>query len=360
MIKQALGLVVFALGVLVYATCAFGVGGAEGSGGAEADGAPRLAPGDAAPALTITEWAKGDGVEGFAPGNVYVVELWATWCGPCLKFMPHLTELQAAHADDVTVLAVDVFERMDGTERSDKVRTTLEKMGDKMGMRVGIDGERVMEKTWYQAAQRHGIPSTFVVDRAGRVAWIGHPKDVDPVVDAVLKGTWDVASARRVYLEEMAQISVLTPQARERLRAQRAKLKRMYELLNAGDYEGFGTLASELIGGDLRDDAVQLNALAWKVATDEHVEKRDLDLALRASKRACQITGWKDVYALDTYARVLWEQGNKDEALQWQRRAAAALPERADDALKDDVMGALRLYEQASERSPTGAATSAP
>lgn len=332
------------VGVLACASAAFG------GGGAGADAGPRLAPGDPAPALAVTEWIKGDAVERFQPGKVYLVELWATWCGPCLKAMPHLTEIQAAHAKDVTVLAVDVFERVNGEARRDKVRATADAMGEKMGVRVGIDGNRVMEKTWYTAAQRRGIPSTFVVDGNGRIAWIGHPNDVEPVLEGVLGGTWNLAAARHAYLEELAQMSVLTPQARARLRARRAKLKRMYEMLNAGDYDGFGKLADEMVGADLRDDAVQLNALAWRIATDRNVDKRDLDLARRASTRACEITGWNDVYALDTYARVLWERGDRAGALRWQRKAAAALKPDADDTLRRQVEGALERYENAATR----------
>jgi thiol-disulfide isomerase/thioredoxin len=50
---------------------------------------------DPAPPLKVSKWLKGEEVKRFEPGKVYVVEFWATWCGPCIAFMPHLAELQA-------------------------------------------------------------------------------------------------------------------------------------------------------------------------------------------------------------------------------------------------------------------------
>src|SRR5438270_13996920 len=55
--------------------------------------------GDPAPPLKASRWLQGDEVRAFEPGKVYVVEFWATWCGPCIAFMPSLAELQAEYKD---------------------------------------------------------------------------------------------------------------------------------------------------------------------------------------------------------------------------------------------------------------------
>src|SRR4051812_12410302 len=66
--------------------------------------------GDAAPALAPSKWIKGEPIEKFEKGKLYIVEFWATWCGPCRASIPHLSELQAKFKD-VAFIGQDCMEQ---------------------------------------------------------------------------------------------------------------------------------------------------------------------------------------------------------------------------------------------------------
>jgi thiol-disulfide isomerase/thioredoxin len=166
---------------------------------------PALRVGMAAPAFKVAKWFKGTPVEKLELGNLYVVEFWATWCGPCRVSIPHLTELAHKHAGKVTFIGVSVWERP--KDSNDAIFALVEpfvkEMGDKMDYNVAADGiDKTMATTWMTAADKGGIPCAFVIGQDGKIAWIGHPSVMDPVLDEVVAGTWDVqAEAKRQEIE---------------------------------------------------------------------------------------------------------------------------------------------------------------
>ena len=112
--------------------------------------APELMVGDPAPSLSVTSWVQGDEVSSFQTGHTYVVEFWATWCGPCIRGMPHLTELQERFEGDVTIIGVNISERDSGEARVERITNWVNGRDD-MEYTVAIDGNGSMSKNWMQA-----------------------------------------------------------------------------------------------------------------------------------------------------------------------------------------------------------------
>lgn len=135
-----------------------------------------LGVGDKAPELKTGDWIQGPAVTKFETGKVYVVEFWASWCAPCVQNIPHLNELQKKYEKDgLVVIGQNVWERSEAAARK-----LVRSMGSKMSYRVALDTKSEdMSEKWMKAAGKGGIPTAFLVDKTGKIAWIGHPSRLD-------------------------------------------------------------------------------------------------------------------------------------------------------------------------------------
>jgi Thiol-disulfide isomerase and thioredoxins len=171
-----------------------------------------LTVGDPAPALKPAKWIKGTPVTAFAPGQVYVVEFWATWCGPCKENIPHLTEMAKKYAErGVTVIGASIWEEAkdDGTDALTRVADFVKQQGPKMDYVVAADGaDNAIADAWMEPAGEKGIPCAFLVGRDGKIAWIGHPARMEAVLNALLDGKHNVAAERE---KRELSVGVLRP-----------------------------------------------------------------------------------------------------------------------------------------------------
>lgn len=335
-----------------------------------------LAVGDPAPKLQVEKFIKGKEVTEFKKGHIYVVEFWATWCGPCIRGIPHLTEVQQSHKDKVTVIGVNIWERGYDSDTINKVKALVDKQGDKMNYTVAYDGKAAVTNNAYmKAAGRDSIPCAFVVDGEGRVAYIGHPgePEMEKTIDALSTGTFDMKAAKEKHktaaegermeranqgkvlelgqkaqslMEEgktdeafaiLDEIVAISPNFKPR--AEMSKFG--YLLMKQHEYDRAFKLGNQLVDGVLKDDAESLNGIAWGIVDTEGLEKRDLNLAMKAATRANELTKSKNPAILDTLARVYWERGDKAKAVELQEKAVA----NAGAEMKEDLQKALDKYK---------------
>lgn len=87
-------------------------------------------------------------------GKVVVLNLWATWCAPCVEELPSLLAMQK-ELPDVAVVAISI-DQDDATYRDFLVRHHVDL--------VTIRDESARINTLYGTAQ---IPETYVIDRNG-------------------------------------------------------------------------------------------------------------------------------------------------------------------------------------------------
>ena len=310
---------------------------------------PKVMVGDPAPALTVGSWVKGDPVEKFESDRTYVVEFWATWCGPCRKSIPHLTELQRRFADrNVEIIGVSIWERDQGL-----VHPFVEEWGDKMGYTVAMDkvlgeGEDAagqMAQGWMKAAGKGGIPTAFIV-KNGTVNWIGYPMEMDEPLAKIVEGTWNLEEEAGKYRREFAlqaKLAAFRLDAETALKAGKYEValasmdeaiksnpghERMFgqqkflALVRMSDLEQASAYGKHLIENVYHEDAGALNFVAWTIVDPEmKIDNRDYELSIKAAKRACELTDWKDPAILDTLALGLFNSGHITKALKIQEKA---------------------------------------
>ncbi len=174
---------------------------------------PTMTIGSPAPALEIENWVQdGNGffkpVTDFETGKVYVVEFWATWCGPCIASMPHLAALQNEYRGrDVQLISIS-DEDLETVEKFLE-RETKNEAGEATTFKevtsaycLTSDPDRSVHTDYMKAAGQGGIPTAFIVGKDGLVEWIGHPMKIDEPLAQVVDGTWNRESFKEEFEAE--------------------------------------------------------------------------------------------------------------------------------------------------------------
>jgi thiol-disulfide isomerase/thioredoxin len=342
--------------------------------------ADELSVGDPAPKLGVKEFVKGEPLTKLEKGKTYVVEFWATWCGPCRVSIPHLTDLQKKYKD-VAFVGVSVWER-----DAKGVKPFVEEMGDKMDYRVAVDdvpesgdaNDGAMAKTWMNAAGQNGIPAAFVVNGDGKIAWIGHPMEMDKPLADIVAGKWDLAAASAQFKREQARGRKINELRTKLAKASKSgDSKAVLSVIEAAiadepDFEGMLALGKyrvlagkdgdpekaqeygkRLVDKIFKDNAAALNQLAWlTVASDDDGKPNAklVTLAVAAALRADELSKGKDANIADTLARAYFVSGDAAKALECQERAMKLVKGTPQENNKE-MQQHLEDYKKAVEKA---------
>ena len=139
------------------------VGGLLGWATLGADRAGIVGPGATAPsfeATTVLEPnapATSKGIANYR-GKVVLLNIWATWCGPCREEMPRIERLhKELGPSGLTVVAVSI----DNPGMADAIRDFRKEMGLSFELLYDESG-RIRD-----AYQTSGVPETFLIDKQG-------------------------------------------------------------------------------------------------------------------------------------------------------------------------------------------------
>lgn len=299
-----------------------------------------LRVGSAAPAISVSNWVQGEFNGLKDPSKTYVVEFWATWCGPCKRSIPHLSELYNKHRSQGLVI-LGISDEALGT-----VKPFVQKMSSTMSYVVGTDPEKKTQQDWMQAAKQDGIPCAFVV-RKGKILWIGNPLDdqFDSVVTQALAGRYNpeltkqaqptlraAAEAVRVKnykdaFKHYDAVIAIDPQFFGDIAVKKYKTL----LVDAKDASGASAWGNEMIK-KYEGDGQTLGELAMAICTDDSIKDRDFTLAMAAADAAAKAAPSGHAPSLRLQAEVRYHAGDYAAAkeLAYQAWMAADTSDKAD------------------------------
>lgn len=317
----------------------------------------KLKVGDKAPPVKATKWLQGTEVKEFAEGKVYVMEFWATWCGPCIVMMPHMGELQTQYKKEVVFIG---YSAKDPNNSQEKVTAFVEKRGPKLGYTFAYADDRDTYDAWMKAAGRNGIPCCFVVDKVGKIAYIGHPMYLDVVLPKVVAGKWteaDVEAVNGIEKEVNAvfmatrdmdpEVFLKTLGAFEKAHPELASIPyfqgpKLSSLIKAKKTDEAKKMAEALIAKGIKtDDSGVLRTVAGALGTAKD-NKEFLALAVKAAEAGVKVAGEKDAVALYFLAEAYFASGDKAKAKETGAKAVAAAD---NEGLKKQLAKLTEKYE---------------
>ena len=122
-------------------------------------GRPRLGKGVSAPDFALPDLDGKTVNLADYKGKVVLLNIWATWCPPCVEEMPSMEKLhQELKDEDFEILAVSI-----DVSGAKAVNPFMKK--HKLSFSVLTDTEGAM-KSLYQTT---GVPESFIIDKQGRI-----------------------------------------------------------------------------------------------------------------------------------------------------------------------------------------------
>lgn len=348
------------------------------STGVEAFADERLTIGSPAPPIKVATWIKGPPVTAFEKGKVYVVVFHTTAGSPYDQAFACLTDIAKKYEGKLTLFGVDVWEKdgpQDQASINKKVADYANSLGNQLAYRLAVDDTKdTMARSWVLASGTMAR-TCFIVNRDGKIAWIGHAREgIEKVLDKVIAGTFDLDAYLKEDMERRVQESILNFEERRydqlwvehKYRESVAEMDKAFAkypklefksgpsrviVLSNYDEQGAYEYASKLAAGIYKDQVFGLATLAMLAMDDRFLPKtKRYDLALKWAEQGAAIATEQDYWKtgiLHILAQAHFKVGHVEKAIEFEEKALANAKAQYDfdPAIVKEYTDRLALYK---------------
>ena len=319
-----------------------------------------------------------------------LINLWATWCAPCLQEMAHFRDHKKTLIDnEVELIAVNVDELDSQNDNSKKPSDVIKKMNFPFpSISANKQLMEILQRIHDQSVGLNEplpIPSSFLIDPNGDVSVIYKgPVNVEQIIkDLRLSSEGFITRVKAAAKLEGSLIK--NPKATQRLLEHEASIHRRHAInwYSAGDLRGainhfekanklvpdskqlssqlasvYFAFATQMDRQQMRETAINhyrkglvidpsnnaaRNNLAWILATSANQDLRNAEEALIVATKLNADTGNKVPQVLDTLAAAQAANGQFTKAAQTAEMAISQL--KNNSKLKQTIQNRLNLYK---------------
>lgn len=111
-------------------------------------------------------------------GKFIVLDFWATYCGPCVKFTPQMNEFARKFKKKAVFIAVAVQDEKAVEKGLKQIQEAKKRLNEEY---TPIEFYQALDPRFelFNAFQLEGMPSVIIIDPQGIVRWQGNPHGVD-------------------------------------------------------------------------------------------------------------------------------------------------------------------------------------